>query len=66
MCMGKVVVSCPKCKSKIQITRPDSGHPFWSTNKPEKDEGITDIVEQSVECKNQTCASKFLIYWFDK
>lgn len=66
MCMGKVVVSCPKCRSKIQISRPDSSHPFWSINKPEKDEGIADVVEQSVECKNPACASQFLIYWFEK
>lgn len=66
MCMGKVVVSCPKCRSKIQITRPDSGHPFWSIDKPEKDEGVADVVEQPVECRNPACTSQFLIYWFDK
>ncbi len=66
MCMGKAVVSCPKCKSKIQVTRPDSGHPFWSTDMPGKDEGILDVVKQAIECKNSACSNKFAIYWFDK
>ncbi len=66
MCMGKVVVSCPKCKSKIPLTRPDSGHPFWSLNKPSVEEGIADYVEQAVECNNSTCSSRFSVYWFDK
>jgi hypothetical protein len=66
MCMGKVVVRCPKCGDQIQLTRPDSHHPFWSTDKPGKDEGIVDVVEQVVECRRQTCASKFHIYWYDK
>ena len=66
MCMGKVVVCCPVCKSQIQVTRPDSSHPFWSTNKPGKDEGIENVVEQVLECKNPSCALKFSIYWYDK
>ena len=66
MCMGKVVVCCPVCKNQIQVTRPDSNHPFWSIDKPSKDEGIADVVEQVLECKNLTCASKFSIYWYDK
>jgi len=66
MCMGKVVVCCPACKNQIQVTRPDSIHSFWSTNKPEKDEGITNVIEQILECKNPTCTSKFSIYWYDK
>ena len=66
MCMGKVVVSCPECKSKIPLTRPDSGHPFWSLNKPSVEEGVADYVEQAVECNNSTCAYKFSVYWFDK
>ena len=66
MCMGKVVVCCPVCKSQIQVTRPDSGHPFWSADKPVKDEGIENVVEQVLECKNPSCASKFSIYWYDK
>ena len=64
--MGKVVVRCPTCKNQIQITRPDSGHPFWSVDRPKKDEGIENIVEQSIECKNSNCASKFSLYWYDK
>jgi len=59
-------VFCPKCKSKTAITRPDSGHPFWSLEKPVKDEGIAGYVEQAIECKNQTCAATFSVYWFDK
>jgi hypothetical protein len=66
MCMGKVVVSCPMCKNQIQVNRPDSSHPFWSANKPGKDEGIANVVEQGLECKNLSCASKFSIYWYDK
>jgi hypothetical protein len=64
--MGKAIVCCPTCKSRIQVTRPDSGHPFWSTAKPGKDEGIAEVVEQSIECKNPMCATKFSIFWFDK
>ena len=66
MCMGKVVVRCPMCKNQIQVNRPDSSHPFWSANKPGKDEGIANVVEQVLECKNLACASKFSIYWYDK
>lgn len=66
MCMGKVIVSCPKCESKVSVTRPDSDHPFWSIEKPAKDEGIDSCVEQVLECNNSTCASKFSIYWFSK
>jgi len=66
MCMGKVVVSCPNCKSKVSLTRPDSNHPFWSIDEPAKDEGIAGYVKQVIECKNSTCASKFSVYWFDK
>jgi hypothetical protein len=66
MCMGKVVVRCPKCKRHIQVTRPDSSHPFWSLGKPKEDEGITNVVEQVLECKNPGCAAKFTLYWYDK
>jgi hypothetical protein len=66
MCMGKVIVRCPVCENQIRVIRPDSSHPFWSTNKPRKDEGITNVVEQVLECKNSACASKFSIYWYDK
>jgi hypothetical protein len=66
MCMGKVIVCCPTCGSQIQVTRPDSGHPFWSTDKPRKDEGIENVVEQSITCRNTSCVSKFSLYWFDK
>jgi len=66
MCMGKVVVCCPVCKNQIQVTRPDSSHPFWSIDRPSKDEGIDSVVEQVLECKNSTCASKFSVYWYDK
>jgi hypothetical protein len=65
MCMGKTIVCCPTCKSQIQVTRPDSGRPFWSIDKPGKEEGIAEIVEETIECKNPTCAAKFLIYWYD-
>ena len=65
MCMGKVVVRCPVCKNPIQVTRPDSSHPFWSLKKPGKDEGIDNVVEQTLECKNSACAN-FSIYWYDK
>ena len=44
MCMGKVVVSCPKCKRMIKVTRPDSAHPFWPLEKPRKDKGVSDVV----------------------
>jgi len=66
MCMGKVVVRCPKCTRRLQVTRPDSTHPFWSAEKPKEDEGIVDVVEQVLECKNTDCTSKFSIYWYDK
>ena len=44
VCMGKVIVCCPACQSHINVTRPDSSHPFWSTNKPGKDEGVESSV----------------------
>ena len=66
MCMGKVVVRCPQCKQQLQVTRPDSAHPFWSLEKPKKDEGVSNVVEQTLECKNHKCASKFTVYWYDK
>jgi hypothetical protein len=64
--MAKALVTCPKCKNRTQTTRPDSEHPFWSTGKPSKDEEITNYIEQVIECKNQNCANKFNVYWFDK
>ncbi len=66
MCMGKAVVRCPRCAKQLQVTRPDSTQPFWSLDKPEKDEGIIDVVEQVLECKSVDCTSKFSIYWYDK
>ena len=66
MCMGKVVVRPPKCKSKLQVTRPDSSHPFWSLDKPKEDEGVANVLEQTLECRNEACASKFVVYWYDK
>ncbi len=64
--MGKTLVRCPTCKTQIQLTRPDSSHPFWSTDKPSKDEGIADVTEQVVQCTNSVCGAKFSVYWFDK
>lgn len=64
--MGKVVVCCPKCKQQLQVTRPDSVHPFWSLEKPKKDEGVSNVVEQTLECRDSTCSSKFTVYWYDK
>ena len=66
MCMGKVVVSCPKCKKQLQVTRPDSAHPFWSLDKPKEDENMSNVVEQVLECKNSICTARFTIYWYDK
>jgi len=64
--MGKVVVHCPLCKNKLSVVRPDSSHPFWSKDKPAKDEGVENSVEQVLECNNPICATKFSIYWYDK
>ena len=66
MCMGKVVVRCPKCNRTLQVTRPDSGHPFWSLDKPKDDEDAANFLDQTLECKNKDCASKFVVYWYDK
>ena len=66
MCMGKVVVRCPKCKRQLQVTMPDSAHPYWSLDKPKEDEDVSNLVEQVLECKNSACASKFTLYWYDK
>jgi hypothetical protein len=66
MCMGKVVVRCPKCKQANQVMRPDSGHPFWSLEKPGDSEDNISLVEQTLECRNPECRFKFNIYWYDK
>ena len=66
MCMGKVDVCCPKCNTRLHVTRPDSEHPFWSLEKPRKDEGISKVVEQLLECTNPTCSSKFTVYWYNE
>jgi len=66
MCMGKVIVRCPKCEKLLQVTRPDSSHPFWSRDKPKEDEGITNVIVQDLECKNTECSTKFSVYWYDK
>jgi len=66
MCMGKVAVRCPKCKRTLQVTRPDSSHPFWSLDKPREDEDIANVLEQTLDCKNEACGSKFSVYWYDK
>jgi hypothetical protein len=66
MCMGKVVIRCPKCKKLLQVTRPDSAHPFWSLDKPTEDEDVSNVIEQVLECKDSACASKFSVYWYDK
>jgi hypothetical protein len=66
MCMGKVVVRCPKCKQPKQVTRPDSTHPFWSIEKPGDPQEKVSFVEQTLECTNTDCRAKFSIYWYDK
>ncbi len=66
MCLGKVFVRCPKCNRTLQVTRPDSNHPFCSLEKPREDEDIANFLEQNLECKNEACASKFVVYWYDK
>ncbi len=66
MCLGKVAVRCPKCKQTLQVTRPDSVHPFWSLDKPREDEDVANVLEQTLECKNKVCASKFVVFWYDK
>lgn len=66
MCMGKVVIRCPKCKRTIQVTRPDSSHPFWSLDKPREDEGIVNVLEQPLQCVNKACGSTFSVYWYEK
>ena len=66
MCMGKVVVCCPKCKRTQQVTRPDSGHPFWSLEKLGEAEDKVSSLGQILECKNSECGTKFTIYWYDK
>jgi hypothetical protein len=64
--MGKVVVRCPECKKPKQVTRPDSGHPFWSIEKPGDSKEKVSFVEQTLECNNSYCGAKFNIYWYDK
>jgi len=64
--MGKVVVHCPKCKRSQQVTRPDSSHPFWSTDKPGETEDKVNSMEQVLECKNKDCGNKFIVFWYDK
>ncbi len=66
MCMAKVVVCCPKCKTPQQVTRPDSNHPFWSFEKPAGTEESVSSVEQALACKNSGCNEKFNIYWYNK
>jgi uncharacterized protein YbaR (Trm112 family) len=66
MCIGKVVVCCPVCKRTQQVTRPDSGHPFWSLEKPGDADDKVNFVEQALQCKNSDCGAKFNIYWYDK
>ena len=66
MCMGKVVVRCPKCTKQQQVTRPDSSHPFWSLERPKEDEGIASVIIQDLECKNTECSKRFSVYWYDK
>ncbi len=43
MCRAKTLVTCPKCKNRIQIIRPDSEHSLWSTDKPENNEVLTSL-----------------------
>lgn len=66
MCRAKTLVTCPKCKNRIQITRPDSEHSLWSTDKPENNEALTSFVEQIIESKNQNYSNKFVIFWHEK
>ena len=66
MCMGKVIVRCPNCRQQLQVTRPDSGHPFWSLEKPDESEGKVNVVQQVLKCKNSSCGAKFTVFWYDK
>lgn len=66
MCMGKVVVRCPKCNRPQQVTRPDSSHPFWFLEKPGDVEDKVNFLELALECKTSECGTKFKIYWYDK
>ncbi|MFB3888090.1 MAG: hypothetical protein ACE14S_01250 [Candidatus Bathyarchaeia archaeon] len=62
--MGNVTLSCPSCKRKFTVTRPDSLHPSWSLEKPQESEA-GDVVEQVYGCKNPGCNAKFTVYWFE-
>jgi hypothetical protein len=64
--MAKTVVCCPKFKTPQQVTRPDSNHPFWSTERQAETEERVSSVEQILECRNTGCTEKFNIYWYNK
>ena len=66
MCIAKTVVRCPKCKTPQQVTRPDSDHPFWSTETQGDSEEKVSSVEQTLECRNSGCNEKFNVYWYNK
>jgi|GEM_PF-926106 hypothetical protein len=65
MCMGKITIRCPQCSSKLEVTRPDSLHPYWAFEKPSTKETKSQVIEETYICKNQSCQAKFTVYWYE-
>ena len=52
MCKAKEFLRCPNCRTRLEVTRPDSLHPLCSLEKPRDDEVEDDVVTQVYSCKN--------------
>ena len=65
LCKAKGILSCPRCKRKLEITRPDSSHPLSSLKKPGENEVEGDVVTQVYTCKNTNCNSEIPVYWYE-
>jgi hypothetical protein len=65
MCKAKATLSCPNCKRKFQVTRPDSSHPLHSLEKPQEITVEGDVIEEDYYCKNPECNAKTRVYWYE-
>ena len=65
MCKAKAALRCPNCKTKLEVTRPDTLHPLCSLEKPRDEDVAGDVVAQVYTCKNPDCNANVTVYWHE-
>jgi hypothetical protein len=62
---ARAALRCPNCKTKLEVSRPDSLHPFCSLEKPRDDEIEKSVVTQVYSCKNPNCNFNVPVYGYE-